>query len=128
MVATPGLCPRDGSRLDGTRSEYPSCIHCGYEDYTYSPPKRHRPLHHRNVRVLRYRGPHRAMAEVTIEISLLEADNTRVLYRSKCPFCSGHLDEKDTSISRKDVRSTRYKCPAGHVVYLGFRGADEWWS
>ena len=127
MITT---CPRDGSRLDTNRSEYPSCLHCGYEDYSRSPPRRYRPISRRDVRTLRYRGPHRAMRELTVEISLLEPGNTKILYRTVCPFpdCGEALAEKETSFSRQDVRLTRYKCKMGHAVYLGFNGLDEWWS
>ena len=121
-------CPRDGSRLDGQRSEYPSCIHCGYEDYSFIPPRRTGPRTPRDVRKLRYRGPHKAMAEITLEISLLVAGERDVFYRTACPFCGEALAEKETSFSRRDIRLTRYKCKSGHAVHLGFHGLDEWWS
>ena len=128
MVTAPALCPRDGSRLDGTRGEYPSCIHCGYEDYTYVPPRRTGPRTPRDVRKLRYRGPHAAMTEIILEISLLVPGDRHVFYRVSCPFCGSPLVEKETSYSRVDIRLTRYKCPDGHVIHIGFQGTDEWWS
>lgn len=70
------------------------------------------------------------MRELTVTISLLEPGNTKILYRTPCPFpeCGEDLNENETSFSRQDVRLTRYKCKMGHAVYLGFNGLDEWWS
>ena len=123
------VCPRDGTRLRLQAGEYPSCVHCGYEDYTYDPPKRKR----RNAVVglvaqLRYIGFAAGLEGQTITVRLRRHPRAAAAAVTvpSCPWCRQDMKAVPKSGYGKNDGERTYRCPKKHRIILYSASHGEW--
>ena len=129
MVGAAGVCPRDGTRLRLQAGEYPNCVHCGYEDYTYAPPKRkRRNALARGVAQLRYIGFAAGLEGQTITVRLRGHPKAAAAAVSvpSCPWCNGDMKAVPKSGYGKNDGERTYKCRKRHRILLYTSADGEW--
>ena len=123
------VCPRDGTRLRLAAGEYPSCVHCGYEDYTYDPPKRkRRNALARGVAQLRYIGFAAGLEGQTITVRLRGHPKAAAAAVSvpSCPWCNGDMKAVPKSGYGKNDGERTDKCRKRHRILLYTSADGEW--
>jgi len=124
-----GACPRDGSRLHADEREYPSCIQCGFEDYTYVPPKRrrHGGLMNGLVAQLRYIGFAATLMDLTITVRA-ERDLSQLGIATipSCPWDNKDMKAVPKNGYGKHKGERTYKCGRRHKIILFSSTNGEW--
>ena len=111
-------CPRCAGPLVTTYYE-PECLHCGFADYSYTPPTQiGNTLMSSGTRfVFRYIGDAPRLTETLAHVRLRRI-NSRIVFGVTCPFCDADMEQSSLSGKRREIREERYKCPDGHRVSL----------
>ena len=133
MTATQASkCPRclKGLITCANVNEYPSCLTCGYEDYSYVPPKRERP---RNALMgglaskLRYIGFSEQMEDLTLEVCVKrDLSKMGVVTVPTCPWDGNDMKAAPLSGKRKNRSERTYRCPKRHHINLLSSITGEW--
>ena len=102
--------------------EYKCCIQCGYEDYTSiaKPTYKSNGLHYK----ARYAGDVESQGGVTVDVYLKKREketSTKPMTTPHCPF-----DQRVMTLMQSgkyvgfgaDGKTSKYRCYAGHVLYL----------
>tara|TARA_R100001143_G_C3330611_1_gene119247 strand:- start:23 stop:484 length:462 start_codon:yes stop_codon:yes gene_type:complete len=120
------ICPKCTGMIN-QRAEFPRCIQCGWEDYSFNKNEMviPRPTEFRgDVTVIPYRGTATIHRGVLLPVQHSPSENDRLLiYVPQCPYCKKNMKPiKISSKSTKSVYSTgrisHYNCHDGHVIYL----------
>jgi hypothetical protein len=116
-------CPRDGSQLDSIRSEYPSCLQCGYEDYSYTPPKRKRrgnALLGGLSSKLRYIGFSPQLEDLTLEVHVKRDNSAKmgILTVPTCPWDGRAMKVAPMGGKRRNRNERTYHCSKRHRINL----------
>jgi hypothetical protein len=124
-----GACPRDGSRLRADDRGYPSCIQCGFEDYTYVQPKRrrHGGLMNGLVAQLRYIGFATALMDLTLSVRA-ERDLSQLGIATipSCPWDTKDMKAVPKNNYGKNKGERTYKCGRRHKIILYSSTNGEW--
>jgi hypothetical protein len=129
VVGAGAVCPRDGARLRLQAGEYPNCLHCGYEDYSYDLPKRkRRNALARGVAQLRYIGFAAGLEGQTITVRLRGHPKAAAAAVSvpSCPWCNGDMKAVPKSGYGKNDGERTYKCRKRHRILLYTSTDGEW--
>lgn len=124
------MCPRCGRGLKQySLVDYPHCLICGYEDYTYIPPVkaesngllRKGAFNSAVTYIIRYSGSSKYLQDVTCVIKgvmpVAGRSHSRMHWLVVCPFCDGEMILMDQNNKGKRARDT-YECGLRHKVYL----------
>ena len=124
-------CPRciKGFVNHTNSGEYPSCIACGYEDYSYVMPKRERP---RNALLgglaskLRYIGFSPQLEDLILEVQVKRDPlKSGVVTVPTCPWDG--KDMQAAPLSGKKNKSDRtYRCSKRHRISLLSGITGDW--
>jgi len=115
------LCPRCGAKNSTTHAYYePTCMLCGWVDYTEAPPKSdtndpHRPNRGYDVK---YTGGKPALRSLKVQVSLLPGRSGAY---PLCPWDKGRmLGRGREATENPDLysRETWYACESGHRILL----------
>ena len=124
-----GVCPRDGARLRTQANEYPNCIHCGYEDYTYTLPKRrrHGGLMNGLVAQLRYIGFAATLMGQTITVRA-ERDLSQLGIATipSCPWDAKDMKAVPKNAYGKNKGERTYRCGRRHKIILLSSANGDW--
>ena len=137
MVGTPASthkskCPRciKGVITRADISEYPSCFTCGYEDYSYVPPKRkrqHNALLGGLASKLRYIGFSSQLEDLTLEVRVKrDLSKSGVVTVPTCPWDSQDMKVTPLSGKRRNQSERTYRCPRKHRINLLSSETGEW--
>ena len=119
------MCPKCTGMVN-QRAEFPRCIQCGWEDYSFNKNEMviPRPTEFRgDVTVIPYKGTAEIHRGVMLPVQHSPSENNRLLiYVPQCPYCKKDMKPNKTSSKTKSVYSTgriyHYNCRNGHVIYL----------
>ncbi len=122
-------CPRCGTQLMWNYDSEPTCVTCGFCDYSHATDttsEKEKSLFNAATRdVLRYVGDAPALANILMYVHLVRIRN-RVTFAVDCPFCHSHsngngkepMEESPLSGQRSEARERRFRCRQGHRVSL----------
>jgi hypothetical protein len=123
VVAANGFCPRDGSWLDSVRSDYPSCLTCGYEDYSYVLPKRER--QHSNsmgglASSLRYIGFAARLDDLMVSVRLDRNQQSKsgIMTVPTCPWDGKDMKAVPKNGYGKNKGERTFRCVKRHRIIL----------
>ena len=113
------ICPRclqPMRHADG--SGFPTCLACGYEDYSFNPaPPRAVGRAFRATRI-RYGGPEKRLRErvVSLRVTATPAGKIRELREATCPFCDQPMRELQPTYSDRRRGAVPFACDSNHRI------------
>lgn len=128
----PSKCPKciKGFISHTNINEYPLCLTCGYEDYSYVVPKRERP---RNALLgglaakLRYIGFSEQMQDLTLEVCVkCNPSKLGTITVPSCPWDGSDMKVTPLSGKRRNRSERTYRCAKKHRISLLSSVTGEW--
>lgn len=125
-------CPRciKGFVTRANINEYPSCVTCGYEDYSYVPPKRERQpnaLLGGLASKLRYIGFSSQLENLTLEVRVKrDQSKSGIVTVPTCPWDGKEMKATPLSGKRKNRSERTYRCSKRHRISLLSSETGEW--
>lgn len=131
-------CPRCGTRLTRTYGYEPSCLVCGFADYSSVPEKQVKEekslLTSGRLHIARYRGEHKYLRGVVVTYRVGKRESGRMINIPTCPFtyydgrCGVDMFQRSLSGKRANMFEERFLCPNGHRLSLLITsdGIDGW--
>ena len=128
MVGALGACPRDGTRLRVQADGYPNCIHCGYEDYAYTLPKRRRDNAAGLMAQIRYIGfaAHLMDLTITVRAKRHQQSTSGIVTVPSCPWDAKDMKAVPRNGFGKEKDERTYRCGKRHKIILLSSANGDW--